>query len=346
MLHSLKSRVMGKLRSSPLFNSLTTPIRASGKAAPFLIAWNRMVLLDLAPFLLALACHSASAAPDAWKPLVDKTQARFESIAAAQGGVMGLVVEDLAGEFRFAVNADRQFPQASAIKIPILMELLKQDHEGKLKLADRAWIEKANRIPGGVLGELGDHTVEMSLEDLAVLMILVSDNTATNILIERVGMANVTATMQSLGCPRTMLRRVMLDTAASQRGEENVSTPAEAARLMRLLAEGKFINRATSDHALTILRKPKPGAVNAALPKEISVAFKPGGIPGVATEWALVELSGRPYIVTAMIHFGLKEGDQCAGCQQSIREVSQVAYEFFSRTAGTTPYGVYVEPTK
>ena len=299
----------------------------------------REILLPLLAF--AAITYAARAADDDWKPLVEKTQAKLESIAAAQSGVMGLVVEDLAGEFRFAVRPDREFPQASAIKVPILMTLLAQAHEGKLKLSDRAWVEKTDRIPGGVLGELGDHTVEMSLEDLATLMILVSDNTATNMLIDRVGMKDVTATMESLGCKQTKLRRVMLDTAASARGDENISTPAEAAKLMRLLAEGKFVNREVSDHALAILKKPKKGAVSAALPKEVPVAFKPGGIPGVATEWAIVELPGRPYIVTVMVHYAVGEE-----AEPAIRDVSQVAYDFFRRAAVATPYGTYREELK
>ena len=106
--------------------------------------------------------------------------------------------------------------------------------------------------------------------------------------------------MKSLGCDRTKLRRRMMDTEASARGDENVSTPSDAARIMRLLSEGEFINRLVSDHVLSILRKPKAGTIKSVLPEEVTVAFKPGEIPGVATEWALVELKGRHFIVIVM----------------------------------------------
>lgn len=157
-------------------------------------------------------------------------QAKLQAIADGVDGTFGFVVEDLAGEHRFAVNADRQFTQASCIKTPILLEVLKQAHEGKLSLGDRHWVDKSNKTAGsGILFELGDHTVELSVEDLCVLMIVLSDNTATNMLIDQIDMENVTATMASLGYGKTFLRRRMMDTAAAARGEENLSTPADAA---------------------------------------------------------------------------------------------------------------------
>lgn len=269
-----------------------------------------------------------------------KTQAELERIAGGVQGVMGIVVEDIGGESRFAVHADREFAQASAIKIPILMEVLKQAHEGKLKLADRHWIDKNTQVAGsGILSELGDHTAQMSVEDLAVFMIVLSDNTATNMLIDLVGKENVTATMKSLGCPHTRLQRRMMDTAAAARGEDNISTPAEAAKLLRLLHDGKFINREVSNHALAILRKPKKGSINSALPADIPVAFKPGEVPGVVTEWAIIELPQRPYIVVCMGSFGV--GEEFKG---AFREASKTAYDYFQRLSNATKYGAYIDP--
>jgi len=299
----------------------------------------RETLIALALGWLAVCGQVVRAEESALTMVNQKTQARFEEIAEGVQGVMGIVVEDLAGEHRFAVNEDREFAQASAIKIPILMEVLKQADEGKIKLDDRHWVTKKHQVAGsGILSELGDHTTQMSVEDLAVCMIVLSDNSATNILIELVGMDNVTATMKSLGCEHTRLQRRMLDTEAAARGQDNLSTPADAARLMRLLAEGKFVSRKVCDHALEILRKPKPGAINSVLPSGVKVAFKPGEVPGVMTEWALVELKDRPYIVTVMGSFQLRDE-----FKDAMKQVSQTAYDFFQR-AGATKYGAYIDP--
>ncbi len=272
--------------------------------------------------------------------VAEKVDGRLQEIAAGVDGVLGIVVEDLKGEHRFIVNADGEFAQASAIKIPVLMEVFKQADAKKVDLDERLWVDKKHQVAGsGILGELGDHSTQMSVRDLCVLMIVLSDNTATNMLIEQVGMDNVTKTMASLGCENTKLRRWMMDTAASARGDENVSTPADAARLLRLLYEGKFVSREVSKDILGILRKEKPGDVKSALPAGIRVAFKTGSIPGVATEWAIVELENRPYIVVVMGAYG--QGDEF---KAAIRDVSQTAYGFFSRLATATKYGAYIDP--
>jgi beta-lactamase class A len=222
------------------------------------------------------------------------------------------------------------------------MTVLKQADEGKIDLGEKLWIEKKYQVAGsGILGELGSRTTQMSVEDLCVLMIVLSDNTATNMLIDKVGMKNVNDMTLSLDCGTTRLQRLMMDTAASARGEENVSTPADAARIMRRLHEGKFVSRQVSDHVVTILRKEKPGDVKSALPAEVKVAFKPGAIPGVATEWAIVELENRPYIVVVMGAYGKGEEFKAA-----IREVSRTAYEFYSRLATATKYGAYIDPAE
>jgi beta-lactamase class A len=270
----------------------------------------------------------------------DKVQSCMEEIADGVEGVLGIVVEDLVDGHRFAVNADKTFAQASAIKIPILMEIFKQADEDKIDLDERLWVDKKYQVAGsGILGELGDHSTQMSVRDLCVLMIVLSDNTATNMLIDKVGMENVTKTMASLGCENTKLQRRMMDTAASARGEENVSTPADAAKIMRLLYEGKFVSREASDDILAILRKDKPGDVKASLPKDMNVAFKPGAIPGANAEWAIVELENRPYIVVVMGAYG--KGEEF---KQAIRDVSQTAYDFFSRLATASKYGAYIDP--
>lgn len=274
--------------------------------------------------------------------IVAKTQQQFEQVADGVQGRLGLVVEDLAGEYRFAVHEDGVFPQASAIKIPILMELLAQSEAGKLDLEQRLPIAAAVQTGGsGVLANFADGESELSLHDLAVMMIVLSDNTATNMLIDAVGLQAVNETMASLDLKETRLRRVMMDTAASARGDENTSTPAEAARVMRLLHEGRFVDRDVCNRALTILRIPKKGAVGDCLPEGVPIAFKPGAIPGVATEWALVELPGRPYLVTVMGHFGVDEE-----MDPALKQVGRIAYDFFRRAAEATPYGTYVPTPK
>ena len=274
---------------------------------------------------------------DNLKLIHQKTDARLREIVGRTRGALGLCVLDLTTREQFVLNEHSLFPQASAIKIPILMEVYKQAGQGKFKLTDSRKIEPQHKTPGsGILCELGDGTVQMNLHDLCVLMIVLSDNTATNLLIDLVGMENVNQTLRSFGLKETRLQRRMMDLTACAHGQENLSTPAEAARIMELLYCGEFINRAVCDEILAILKKPKPGAISSALPEGIPVAFKPGSIAGVTTEWAVVLLKDRPYIVTVMENYGLEQDASGA-----IKEISKILYDYFLRLSRATPHGAY-----
>ena len=199
------------------------------------------------------------------------------------------------GEVLYSHLADEVFPQASAIKIPLLMEVLAQRESGDFGWDEPQCITERHQVGGsGILGEFSDGGSQLCTQDLCTMMIMLSDNTATNILIDIVGMEDVNQRMHGLGLEKTRLRRLMMDTDASARGEENVSTPSEACQIMQRLAQGKFVKRAISEEILGILRKPKSTAIRKGIPSDVPIANKPGAIPGVATEWALVELPERP----------------------------------------------------
>lgn len=296
------------------------------------------------PVICLLACLLSatllSAQQENWDVVHEKTEARLWEIAGSVSGVMGIAALDLTSGERFAINENMLFPQGSAIKIPILMEVYKQANQGKFKLSDLRWIEKAHQVGGsGILQQLGDHTSQLSIRDLGVLMIVLSDNTATNMLIDLVGMENVNRTMSSLGLTQTRLQRRMINPAASGRGDENLSTPAEAIRIMEILHRGEFLNRQVCDEILEILKKPKSGGINAGLPSGVSVAFKPGGIPGVSTEWAIVYLKERPYAVAVMENYEMN-----GEAKSAMKEISRALYDYYWRLGNATRYGTYVEP--
>ena len=295
-------------------------------------------------YAVAMLVPASSAQEAQHAQLRAKTEARLQEIIAGNEAIVGMVAYDLNGGARFAHNEDMVFPQGSAIKIPILMEVYKQSDAGKpaaagkFKLTDR--LPVTGQVGGsGVLEHLGRGTSELSVRDIAVLMILISDNTATNMLIELVGMDSVTRTMTSLGLEQTKLQRKMMDTEASARGDENLSTPAEAARLMDILYRGEFVSREACDDMLAILKIRKRGAINAALPGTVPVAFKPGGIPGVKTEWAVVYLEEHPYIVILMANYDVR-GEASA----TFKEISGTLYDYYRRVAHSSKYGATIAP--
>lgn len=295
--------------------------------------------LALALFAAALLARSAAAQAPHLGQLEEKLQSQLEEIARATPGVMGVAVIDLSTGATSGVNRDLAFPQGSAIKIPVLLELYAQAEEGRLRLDERVPLRRADRAGGsGVLQHFGNGTSELSLQDLAVLMIVLSDNTATNILIDRVGMESVNWRMERLGAPGTRLQRRMIRPQDSAAGRENLSTPAEAAAVMARIARCELpMSQERCRDLRSILEIPKRGSLSDPIPGDVSVAWKPGGITGVHTAWGLVNLPGRPYVIAAMVNYS--DGG-AAG--EAVREASAAAYDHFRRLAGATPYGTRV----
>ncbi len=269
--------------------------------------------------------------------LREKFQTRLERLVDTYEGVAGVHIVDLTSGERFAVHDALVFPQASAIKIPILLELFRRADTDPGLLRRRVAMTDAVRTGGsGVLRHLTDGGSELSLEDYAVFMIVYSDNTATNVLIDELGMDAVNRLMDELGASHTRLQRKMIRPEASARGQENLSTPREAAHIMERIAACDLpMSEAACARVREILEIEKGGPVRDPIRRSVKVAFKPGGITGVATVWALVDLPDRPYVLVVMSSYG---GDGGA----LIRQVSEAAWSHFSRLSGVTEYGTRV----
>ncbi len=288
-------------------------------------------------FSLIAICSFAFSQPENLEILHRKTFEKIKFIADTSNGVIGVAVKNLETGETFLINENLVFPQGSAIKIPVLIEVLKQANEGKFKLTNKIKIEKGHQVGGsGVLKEFGDGLSELSIYDLCVLMITVSDNTATNILIDLVGMENVNKTLEKLGFKNTKLQRKMIRPDASARGEENLSTPFEAMKFMEMLYKGEIINKEISNQALEILKKDKEGNLRKYLPANVQIANKPGGIEGVACEWGIVLLPRHPYVIVVMSNYNL------TSASEAIAQISKVIYEHFWRTSLSTKYGMRV----
>ncbi|HSG48854.1 MAG TPA: serine hydrolase [Longimicrobiales bacterium] len=264
-------------------------------------------------------------------------QARLEAVVAKYEGVAGLHIVDLTDGTRFAVRDHLVFPQASAIKVPILLELFRRAETEPGILRRRVEMTDEVRTGGsGVLLNLTDGGSALSLEDYAVYMILYSDNTATNVLIDALGMDAVNALSASLGAPDTRLQRKMIRPEASARGDENLSTPRDAARIMERIASCELpMGPAACARVREILEIPKGGPIRSPVPSSVPIAFKPGGITGVATVWGLVDVPDRPYVLVVMSNYGGNGG-------AVIEAVSATAYDYFSRLSGVTEYGTRV----
>jgi beta-lactamase class A len=277
----------------------------------------------------------------------EKLLRQLEAVAEDFGGVMGISIKDLVSGDEFNINEKEVFPIASSIKIPILMEFFRQAKSGILDLDSKMTIQEGNKTKGsGVLKELGDGTVTLTLRDLATLMIIVSDNTATNILIDKVGMDNVNRLIQELGLVETKLQRKMQDYQAASRGQENISTPFEFMRLMECLFMQKDFDAWVCEQTLSVLKKLKITPISRGLPVGIEIANKPGGMMGVSCDIAVVFQPNRPYVIVIMTKQIPLSDTKKFQAVERMTEVSRMVYEYFRFESSANVYGMIVPETE
>jgi beta-lactamase class A len=197
-------------------------------------------------------------------------------------------------------------------------DLFKQVEEHQIRLDDTMALDRSKAVGGtGVLVHLGTPT--LSILDYATLMVTLSDNTATNVLIDRLGMEKIDARMRGLGLTGTKLRRHMMDSAAARRGDDNVSTPADLVALLQALQK--------DDAAIELLKKPKESRLRRGLPESVAAADKPGELDGVRVDAGIVFAKNRPYAFAVMMTFLKSEVEG----ERAMEELSRVAYDYFAR---------------
>lgn len=206
-----------------------------------------------------------------------------EAIAAFDG-VVGLYARNLDTGEEIAVNADARFPTASTIKTAVMVEAWHQAVEGILSLDQTLTLRDADKVGGsGVLNGLSDG-LELKVRDLIHLMIVLSDNTATNMLVNRLGTKKIDDRLVSYGLTHTKIFRPTFRDGKPDIHPDlekefglGMSTPREMARLMALIAEGRAVNENASAAMLETLRRQQDRAmIPRYLPPDVQVANKTG----------------------------------------------------------------------
>lgn len=251
-------------------------------------------------------------------------------------GTVGLVIRDLASGTQLEWAPAERFPAASIIKIPVLVEALRQVQEGRLRLDDRVAVPDAAKVGGfGILKEL-ESVGDLTLRDLLTLMIVISDNTAANLCIDRVGMDRVNELLASLGLNGTVLQRKMMDMEARQRGLDNFTTPADTARLLEWLVTHRILTPALCDTAIDILsRQQVRDRLPLWLPAEMRVAHKTGELPEVRHDAGIIFTDPGPLVIAALTKgFATPLGRGLVGGEASalIAEISRLAVEAGTRS--------------
>lgn len=217
-------------------------------------------------------------------------------------GKIGLAIE-IEDTENIYINSHDIFQSASLIKIPILLAVVSYKN-GAVDLNQQITISKENKVGGsGVLQALSNH-LSMTVRDLMTLMISVSDNTATNILIDLLGMDNINASFKELGLEQTKLNRKMMDFVAIEKGKDNFTSPIDMLRCLELLNGFNLLIRPTRQFvAYEIMntqqfRDKLPVLMDL---EKLTVLNKTGELPNVEHDCAIIDSQGRKAYVAVLM---------------------------------------------
>lgn len=259
-------------------------------------------------------------------------------ILSEANGTVGLYIEDLSSKEIFTVNGETVFPAASTIKVPMLALLYQDAFEGKVDLDAQTEIPDDHLVGGSGLIRHLDRRFKPTVRDLARLMIVLSDNVATNEIMDIIGMERFNRFWVDWGCSSTRLTRKMMDVQAIAAGKNNFFTPADAGRILSAIAKNELISEDVSRACFNLMagqqlqtRLPlllphvngygEDGDVPAG---KVLISHKTGSNPGYVHDIGIFELPGHHRYVIAMFTGGFANPSDAT---QLINKVSLAVYE-------------------
>lgn len=236
-------------------------------------------------------------------------------------GEISIVLKDLKNDqWILKLDEDKIHPSASLIKIPIMVEALYRVKEGNLNLENKIKIRQKDRIDYSIISDL---TIEeYNLLDLITLMIIVSDNTATNVLIDLLGFEEINRRMEILNCHHTKLQRKMLDFNMSRKGMDNYTSAIDMATIMEGIYNGSILGPKYSPIAVDILLKQKyKDKLGRYLSEDVPIAHKTGELSKVSHDVGIFYLEDAHYLLGVLT----KDVDSIFG-QRTIGNISKIVY--------------------
>jgi len=260
---------------------------------------------------------------------------RIGRLIASSGSEVAVAFHPLDGGTELLIRADDEFHAASTMKIPVMIELFRQVHDGAMRLDDRvAVVNEFHSIVDGSPFALdvrddSDAAVykrigaTLSYRELCDAMITVSSNFATNLLIERLGAKRIQATVDRLGAPDMHVLRGVEDDKAFQKGLNNTTTARALMTLLVKIANGEAVDRPSSEQMVAVLKRQAfNDRIPAGLPAGTVVAHKTGEITKIQHDAAIV-YAKRPFVLVVLVR---GQVDPKVG-SKLIADITRVVYD-------------------
>ena len=238
-------------------------------------------------------------------------QSRINGKISGFPGTVTLYAKNLRTGVSFSLSGERPVHTASTIKLAIMAECFAEAEEGKLKLSEPITLRSSEKVSGsGILQELSDG-ISLPLRDVVDLMIVLSDNTATNLILQRIGGNAVNQRMASLGLTHTRVMRKILGDGSKLKSEvsgvtdegarpENKkwgigrSSPREMVSLLEKLYRGELVNKAASEEMIEILKRQRDRNGIGRDMKDVTIASKSGALEHLRSDVGIIYSKSGP----------------------------------------------------
>jgi beta-lactamase class A len=327
--------------------------------------------ISIAPLPSAASVPAPQQAPESWPAAgsVERLQTAMERLVDRFPGRAGVYVIHLESGLRTGVDEDTPYGMASTFKVPILVELMTRVDAGELSLDDMVPLQPNDQhIGSGLLSDLWAPGMEMSLRNLATFMIILSDNSATDMFIDRLGADAITARMRALGFDDIRVDRTTLELILDYRGvdydpvadatleeinrfsrdnrpeanqmdavrrafyegPEDKASARQMTELLVMIANGEAVSRESADVILEILSRTQTGAnrLRGMLPSGTPLAHKTGTIGRYVADVGIVTLPGDLGRFAISV-FTMGDEVNTERGERLIAEVARTAYDFF-----------------
>jgi beta-lactamase class A len=230
-------------------------------------------------------------------------------LAKGHQGRVAVAVKHLTLGDEFYLNADEPMPTASLIKFMVMLEVYQQALEGKMKLSDLVVLRKEDMVQGsGILTYHFSDGATFSLRDAVRLMIAFSDNTATNLVLDKIGIASTGKRMAAWGCPNTKINAKVfrastssIDPERSKKFGLGSTTARETVSLLEKLHHGKLVSPEACKEMIGHLKNCQDKTkLKRFLPEKIQVAHKTGSVSDVKTDAGILYLPSGPVAICVL----------------------------------------------
>jgi beta-lactamase class A len=303
-------------------------------------------------FMWVMTAGMAGAQDQVAPPRIDRLRTQIERLIRGADGKVGVAVKHLESGQGLVVNGEMLFPMASAFKLPVLVELLYQVKEGRFGLDDEISVQKSDQHRGsGMISSLTTPGIKLSVRNMAHFMMMISDNSAADILLEKVGADNVNARLKSIGisgisvnrsCQKMIADFLALQSGAKTREErkaaivkfgenpEDEATPLALNTLLEKIFKKEVLDPDLSGLAVQIMLKCETGEkrIKGELPPGTVVAHKTGTLAGTVNDCGIIYLpDGQGHVALTVLtkDFTADTSD----VEAIIAKIARYVYDYF-----------------